>query len=147
MSQHSYSRCWLHLVWSTFNKEKLLDKEARLKSSKFLCEYSESKCVYMKINFVNADHVHALIDLPTGYSMEEIVKLYKGSSSHWINQERVVPFKFSWARGYGAFSVAQSNLAQVTTYIAGQQEHHRKKTFSEEYQEFLKAYELTSKNR
>ena len=96
----------------------------------------------MKINYVNAEHVHALIDLPTKYSIEEIVKLFKGASSHWINQNRVVAAKFSWGRGYGAFSVLQSNVDHVSKYIASQEEHHRKKTFAEEYEKFVRAYGL-----
>jgi REP element-mobilizing transposase RayT len=65
MSLHSYSRCWLHLIWGTLNREKLLPKEAAARVSRYLTEYAEGKGFYMKINYVNADHVHALIDLPT----------------------------------------------------------------------------------
>jgi REP element-mobilizing transposase RayT len=89
-----------------------------MKLSGFLYEYSQSKDIYMKINYVNADHVHALIDLPTKYSIEETMKLFKGASSHWINQERIIAAKFSWGRGYGAFSVSQSNVKDVSKYIA-----------------------------
>lgn len=142
MSIHSYSRCWLHLTWATLNRERSLPKPAAAKLSRFLHEYAQSKDIYMKINYVNAEHVHALIDLPTRYSIEEAMKLLKGASSHWINQNRVVPAKFAWGRGYGAFSVSQSNVDGVTKYIANQEEHHRTKTFAEEYQKFVRAYGL-----
>ena len=91
MSLHSYSRCWLHLIWGTLNREKILPKEAAARVSRYLNEYAEGKSVYMKINYVNADHVHALIDLPTGLSIEELMQLLKGSSSHWINANNVLP--------------------------------------------------------
>ena len=113
-----------------------------MKLSGFLYEYSQSKDIYMKINYVNADHVHALIDLPTKYSIEETMKLLKGASSHWINQERIIAAKFSWGRGYGAFSVSQSNVKDVSKYIANQEEHHRRKTFAEEYEKFVRVYGL-----
>ena len=113
-----------------------------MKLSGFLYEYSQSKDIYMKINYVNADHVHALIDLPTKYSIEETMKLFKGASSHWINQERIIAAKFSWGRGYGAFSVSQSNVKDVSKYIANQEEHHRRKTFAEEYEKFVRVYGL-----
>jgi len=113
-----------------------------MKLSGFLYEYSQSKDIYMKINYVNADHVHALIDLPTKYSIEETMKLLKGASSHWINQERIIAAKFSWGRGYGAFSVSQSNVKDVAKYIANQEEHHRRKTFAEEYEKFVRVYGL-----
>jgi REP element-mobilizing transposase RayT len=96
----------------------------------------------MRINYVNAERVHALIDLPTRYSIEEAVKLLKGASSHWVNQNRIVPGKFSWGRGYGAFSVSQSNVNDVSKYIASQEKHHRRRTFAEEYQKFVRAYGL-----
>jgi REP element-mobilizing transposase RayT len=143
MSLHSYTRCWVHLIWATHNREKTLHKEARVKVSGFLREYSEAKQIYMRTNFVNADHVHAVIDLPTGMDIEEAVKLLKGSSSHWINKNRVVPGKFSWGRGYGAFSVSQSRLEKTEEYISGQEEHHRTKTFTEEYEAFIRAYSLS----
>lgn len=145
MSVHSYSRCWVHLIWATLNREKSLTPAARTQLSKFLSDYSKSKGFYMKINFVNADHVHALIDLPTNYSLEEVAKLFKGSSSHWINQNRVIAGKFAWGRGYGAFSVSESKVAVVAKYIATQEEHHRQKSFAEEFEEFIKAYGLEMK--
>ncbi len=94
----------------------------------------------MKINYVNADHVHTLVDLPTNFSVEECVKLLKGSSSYYINKNRVVRNKFSWGKGYGSFSVSASQLDNVVNYIKGQEEHHRRKSFTEEYQLFIKKY-------
>lgn len=81
--------------------------------SRYLSEYTEMKGVYLKINYVNADHVHALVDLPTGLSIEELMQLLKGSSSHWINANDLLTGKFAWGRGYGAFSVSESNVGQV----------------------------------
>jgi putative transposase len=96
----------------------------------------------MKINYVNAEHVHALVDLPTGLSIEELMQLLKGSSSHWINANNVLPGKFAWGRGYGAFSVSESNVDHVCAYIASQVEHHRARAFGDELQEFLDQHGL-----
>jgi len=93
MSVHSYSRCWIHLIWGTLNREKLLNKGAAAGLSRYLGEYAEKQGVYMKINYVNADHVHALIDLPTAFSIEKLMQLLKGSSSHWINSNNVISGK------------------------------------------------------
>ena len=142
MSVHSYSRGWLHLIWTTLNRERMLFGEVAGQVSGFLSNYAESKGIYMKVNHVNPEHVHALIDMPTQYSIEDIFKLIKGASSHWINQNRLVQGKFFWGRGYGVFSVSQSSLAQVARYIAAQEEHHRKRTFLEEYQHLIKRYGL-----
>jgi hypothetical protein len=66
----------------------------------------------------------------------------KGTSSHWINEQELLAGKFAWGRGYGAFSVSQSGVKEVCAYIAGQAEHHRAKTFNEEYRQFVKVYGL-----
>lgn len=100
----------------------------------------------MKINYVNADHVHALIDLPTALSIEELTQLLKGSSSHWINSNDIITRKFAWGRGYGAFSVSESNLNQVAAYIARQEEHHRVGAFAEELKEFIDRHGLRWKD-
>ena len=96
----------------------------------------------MKINYVNADHVHMLVDLPTGLSIEELIQLLKRNSSHWVNANNILPGKFAWGRGYGAFSVSESNVAQVAAYIAGQEEHHRMRTFADELRGFVERYGL-----
>ena len=137
MSLHSYSRCWLHLIWTTLDREPMLTKPAAVKASRFLNKYAREKGIYMKINYFNADHVHTLIELPTSKSIEEIMQLLKGSSSHWINENRLLRGKFSWGRGYGAFSVSHSHVAQVVAYIAKQEEHHRKQSFVDELKELL----------
>ena len=142
MSLHSYTRCWLHLIWATLNRQAMLSKVAGAELSKHLHEYSKSKGVYMKTNYVNSDHVHALIDLPTHLAIEETLHLFKGESSHWVNENQLVVGKFAWGRGYGAFSVSESNVAHVATYIAKQEEHHRKRSFLEEYQTIVDRYGL-----
>jgi putative transposase len=142
MSLHSYSRVWLHLVWATLERRPLLAKPAAMKLSGYLTDYAKQKCIYMKINFVNADHVHALIDLPTNLSIEEVMQLFKGGSSHWINESNLVADKFGWGRGYGVFSVSESGVAEVCAYIANQEEHHRKRNFVEELRLFVERYGL-----
>jgi REP element-mobilizing transposase RayT len=142
MSLHSYSRIWLHLVWGTLERRPFLKAPAGAKLSKFLTDYAKEKSVYMKINFVNSDHVHAIVDLPTKLSVEDLMQLLKGASSHWINENQVIPEKFAWGRGYGGFSVSQSGLDEVAAYVAGQEEHHRKKTFGEEFKALVERYGL-----
>src|SRR5213593_4788194 len=97
MSVHSSCRIWIHLIWGTLDRERLLNKTAAARISRYLTEHAEEKGIYMKINHVNADHVHALIDLPTSLSIEELMQLLKGSSSHWINANNIITGKFAWA--------------------------------------------------
>ena len=132
MSLHSYSCCWLHLIWATLKREPILTKDTSRLLVKHLIGYAKQNGIYMKTCFANADHVHALIDLPTHYSIEQVMKLLKGESSHWLNGDGLLEKKFSWGRGYGAFSVSQSNVDTVIRYINNQAKHHEKKPFMQE---------------
>ena len=140
MSLHSYSKCWLHFVWGTYNRQKLLHSTASLKLSEYFQFYANEKHVYIKQLYVNSDHVHILLDMPTNITIEDLAHLFKGSSSNWINKSDLLRTKFAWARGYGVFSVSQSSVDKVGIYIANQEEHHRRKTFTEEYEEFIRLY-------
>jgi len=142
MSIHSYSHCWLHMVWATLNRQRLLDKHARLELNGELVRYAKEKSIFLQASFVNTDHVHILIDLPTNQTIEQVAKLFKGSSSHWVNEQQLVQGRFAWQRGYGAFSVSQSQVERVCAYIANQEEHHKSVSFQKEYQRFVQAYAL-----
>ena len=142
MSLHSYSRVWLHLVWATLERRRLLDKAAAVRLSGYLTQYASEKGIYMRINYVNPEHVHAVIDLPTRLCIEDAMQFLKGGSSHWINENSLVAGKFGWGRGYGAFSVSHSGIEEVGKYIADQEEHHRKRSFAEELRLFVERYGL-----
>jgi REP element-mobilizing transposase RayT len=83
------------------------------------------------------DHLHALLSLPGMMSFAKAVQLIKGGSSKWINDTFPGPKKFEWQEGYGAFSVSASQVPKTIAYINNQKEHHRKKTFQEEFLELL----------
>jgi putative transposase len=82
-----------------------------VKISAYLSQYAAEQGIYMKINYVNPEHVHALVDLPTNLCVEEVMQLFKGGSSHWINESKLLAGKFGWGRGYGVFSVSHSGVA------------------------------------
>lgn len=88
------------------------------------------------------DHIHVLIGMRPTQSISDLMQDVKGDSSKWINQKRFVKGKFSWQEGYGAFSYSKSHVDRVIDYIRNQEVHHSKKTFIEEYCEFLKKFEV-----
>ena len=132
MSVHSYSRCCLHMIWATLDRQPTLNAPARVRLARFLDDYARDKGIFLRARYANADHVHVLADLPTNKTIEDMAKLLKGASSHWVNEQRLCAGCFAWQRGYGAFSVSQSHVELVVRYIEGQDEHHRRTTFSEE---------------
>ncbi len=83
------------------------------------------------------DHVHALVTAPPTIAPFQIAQFLKGESSKWIHEEFSALRDFGWQDGYGAFTVSKSNLPDVISYILNQREHHRQKTFQEEYLDFL----------
>src|SRR6266404_3827497 len=89
-----------------------------------------------------SDHVHSLFALSKNHSIAEIVYEVKRGSSKWIKTQGSEFGKFHWQNGYGAFSISQSHVEQVKRYLAGQERHHRRVTFQDEFREFLRRYEV-----
>lgn len=135
---HSFYKIWLHVVFSTKNREPLIIKEKEQTIYNFISDQlSELGCPVRIINGM-PDHIHLLFLQNPQKSIAEIIKQIKGSSSHWINQQQIIKHQFAWQTGYGVFSVSESQLEKAYLYIKNQKEHHQKKTFMEEYDEFIK---------
>ena len=143
---HTHSRIWIHIIWATKNRERILHKEISKELFEFLINKGkEINIPFEKLN-IEPDHIHGLIDLPTDKTVADFVKLIKGSSSHMLNQ-KIFKTKFSWQRGYGAYSVSASQFDVVKNYIANQQEHHNKRTFTEEYDAWIREYGIFDDNK
>ncbi|MBI5324685.1 MAG: IS200/IS605 family transposase [Ignavibacteriae bacterium] len=136
----SNTKIWIHLIFSTKNREPYINSELKQKLISHIRENSKLKNIY--IDFINCtlDHIHILISLAAEQSIAEVARLIKGESSHWINKNKMSKFKFSWQDEYIAASVSESIVNKVRDYIKNQEEHHKKKTFSEEFNEYLKKY-------
>ncbi len=91
------------------------------------------------MNCVN-DHIHILISLNSEQSISKVTQLIKGESSHWINKNNLIPNKFEWQNEYISVSIGHSQVNRVRDYIKNQEEHHRKKTYQEEYDKFIEKY-------
>ena len=88
------------------------------------------------------DHIHILIGMRPTQSISDLMQDIKGSSSKWINQKGFIKVKFEWQEGYGAFSYGKSQVKDVIAYIENQEQHHSKKTFRDEYLDFLKKFDV-----
>lgn len=137
----SLSRIWTHLIFSTKHRFPFLsDKTIRTDMHAYLAKMlREQDCETQIVNGV-ADHIHALFALSRTHSLAAVVKEVKRTSSAWVKNLSPNLARFHWQGGYGAFSVSQSNLAEVVRYIEAQEEHHKRVTFQDEYRAFLKAY-------
>ena len=139
---HSFNKIWLHAIWGTKQRAPFINQKIEKKIHQFLSEQlREIGCPVRIINGM-PDHIHCLFLLNPQKSIAEVIKQIKGSSSHYINQDNLMVEKFSWQTGYAAFSVSESVVERVFQYIKNQKEHHRKKTFQQEHDDFLKIYGL-----
>jgi REP element-mobilizing transposase RayT len=136
----SYTKIWIHLIFSTKNREYYIDSELKTKLIPHIKENAASKKIYIDSLNCTSDHIHILLSLGTEQAISNTARLIKGESSFWINKNKLCKYKFEWQEEYLAFSVSESIVNKVREYIKNQEEHHKKKTFDEEYQLFMKKY-------
>ena len=133
---HTSGNILLHLIFSTQGRRRLIKPEFREDLFAYLGGIvREMRGTALIVNG-EPDHVHMLVRVRPAHSAAEIVRTVKANSSRWVREKHSA--RFGWQTGYGVFSVSESSVAEVTEYIARQQEHHRKRSFQEEYVAFLK---------
>ena len=135
-----FIKIWIHLIWATKDRYPFLNKEIRIKLFTHISENAKEKGIHL--DFINGykDHIHTLISLNSDQSIAKVAHLLKGESSHWINNNKLTNQKFSWQEEYIAVSISHSAINRVREYIKNQEEHHRIKSFKEEYNLFLEKY-------
>lgn len=138
----SHVKVWIHAVWGTKNRERLLTKEVRLQVLSHIRENAKQKQIYIDRLNGCVDHLHCLFGLNADMAISKTLQLIKGESAYWINKEAVIPAKFEWANEYYAVSVSESVLEGVRRYIDNQEEHHKVISFTEEVEEFLKQHNV-----
>jgi putative transposase len=139
----SFVKIWVHLVFSTKNRQPWLNKDLRYKLHQHIIENCKKKEIFLQAINGYTDHVHCLISLGKDQSISKIAQLIKGESSFWINKQAFFDETFSWQDDYFAVSVSESQIESVIGYIKNQEKHHAKKSFSEEVDEFMNVYGWT----
>lgn len=136
----SHVRIWVHLVFSTKNREALLTDDFRYELYKHIAENCFKKEIFLKAINGYYDHIHCLISLGKDQSISKVSQLIKGESSFWINQNNLTESNFAWQDDYFAVSVSESQVDVVVRYIKNQEKHHATKTFAQEIDEFMEKY-------
>ncbi len=134
---HSYVSNIVHYIFSTKARFPFIDRELESRLWPYMGGIARENGMKALTIGGTTDHVHTLLSLPATLSVAKAIQLIKGGSSKWIHDQLPKYRKFAWQDGYGAFSVSASQMKQVISYIDGQKEHHRKRTFEEEFLEFL----------
>jgi REP element-mobilizing transposase RayT len=138
----TYSQIYIQIVFAVKNRLNLIHQDWKNDLYKYItgiCTKHEQKLI--AINGM-PDHVHILVGLRPTMAVSELVQHIKANSSRFINSQNWLKSKFYWQEGFGAFSYGQSQLDAVAKYIANQEIHHTKKTFKEEYFDFLKKFQI-----
>ena len=130
---HTFSSLLAHVVFSTKNRAALIDDELEDKLHAYISGIiRELEAKALAIGGT-ADHVHILIRLPPRLSVSDLMRVVKTNSSRWVHENWTRRSSFGWQTGYGVYSVSESSLEAVIRYIAGQEDHHRRMSFQEEY--------------
>ena len=137
----------LHIIFSTKDRASCLNDSVRPALHAYLATVARNAgCECPRVGGVS-DHVHLAIQFSRTITIASLVEELKTSSSKWLKTEFSQLTRFSWQRGYGVFSVSPADLAALLTYIDEQEEHHRTRTFQEEYRTFLKKYRIVHNER
>lgn len=139
---NTYTQIYLQLVFGVKWRQCLIHDKFREELHKYITGVVENR--KQKLIAINSmpDHIHILVGFGTTITISDLVHDIKIASTNFINDQRLVPGKFSWQNGYGAFSYSRSHLDRIVKYILNQQKHHKTKTFKEEYIEFLEKYDI-----
>lgn len=142
MKPGTFTQMYIHLVFAVQNRDNKLTKNIRPAIFKYISGIvRDLKHKSIIVNGVQ-DHVHILLGLNPSKSISDTVHDIKRGSSLFINTKRLIPGRFSWQEGYGAFTYSRSQIEDVYNYILNQEIHHKKKTFREEYLSILDKYDV-----
>jgi REP element-mobilizing transposase RayT len=141
----TFSQIYIQVVFAVKGRESLIHASWEEDIYKYITGIVQNKG--QKLLAINGmpDHIHFLIGMKPSCCLADLVREIKKSSNEFIKEKKLSKYKFSWQEGYGAFSYSHSSVGNVIEYIKLQKEHHKKKTFREEYVEFLQKFEIEHK--
>ncbi len=146
MSIGTFSQIYIQIIFAVKNRESLIKKDWEEELFKYITGIVQNKGQKMLAVNGMSDHIHFLIGMKPSCCLSDLVREIKKSSNSFIKEKGFSQFRFEWQEGYGVFSYSHSALDNVVTYIQNQKEHHKRKSFKEEYISFLKKYEIDFKD-
>ena len=144
---NTYTQIHIQCIFAVKYRQALIRPEYKERLQQYITAIVQNNG--HKILAINSmpDHLHLFFGFRPNQSLSDLMRIIKGDSSEWINKQCFTASQFRWQEGYGAFSYSRSQIKSVAEYIANQEEHHRKKTFLEEYEQFLKHFEIEYDDR
>ena len=137
---NTFHQLYVQIVFSVKKRESLIPIKHKEEIHKYITGIvKNNKCKMIAINSVE-DHIHIFVGIHPTISVSNLVKDIKTSTTEFIKDKRWIKFKFNWQDGYGAFSYSRSHIDKVVKYIENQEIHHMKKSYAEEYKEFMEKF-------
>ena len=144
---NTYSQIYIQIVFAVKGRQSLIPRAHREELHKYITGIVSRRDQKLLTVFCMPDHTHLLVGLKPSISISDLTRDIKAASSGFISDNNWVPGKFQWQEGFGAFSYSRSQIDTVAAYILNQEEHHRKKTFKEEYIDFLNEFNVDYDNK
>ena len=138
-----YNNLYTHFVFITKNSEPVINEKSRIRIEKYITGIVNNNSSKLYAIYANPEHVHILISRAPDLSEEETATIITESSEKFINENNLVKNNFTWQSSASAFSISKSGIDKVCQYILNQPKHHKKMTFKEEYEKFIKHYQTT----
>jgi len=142
----TYTQAYFHIVFAVQNREALIHKSWKSELEKYITGIIQNHGHKMISIGSMPDHLHILIGYNVNQNIPDLVEQIKTASNHWIKEQKFTNFKFNWQNGYGAFSHSRSQIDSVARYVLNQEEHHKKRSFREEYIDILKKMDIQFKD-
>lgn len=139
---NTYTQIYLHLVFAVQNRISLIHHEWKDELCKYITGIVQNNGHKLIAINGTSNHLHTAVGYKPHQPIPDLLQDIKGCSSKWINDMKFVIGKFNWQQGYGAFSFSHSHIDRIVKYINNQEQHHKRKTFHEEYLELLKKYDV-----
>jgi len=138
-----YNNLYIHFVFTTFNRLPLIPEKHRQRIEKYITGIVNNTGCHLYAIYANPEHVHFLVSIKPDIDIESLATIIANSSERFINENRLCVGLFQWQESCSAFSVSKRGVDKVCKYILKQQEHHKKMSYSQEYDTFLKFYQQT----
>ena len=143
---NTYTQCYFHLVFAVKKREALIQKAWKNDFEMYITGIVQNHRHKMLAIGSMPDHIHIFIGYNVNQLIPDLVEEIKTSSNAWIKANKLSRFKFEWQKGYGAFTHSRSQMDAVTKYVLNQEEHHKKRSFQEEYLEILRKNDIEFKD-
>ena len=133
-----YNNLFTHFIFSTFHREPVIPEKSRGRIEKYITGIVKNNLSKLYAIYANPDHLHFIVSRSPDISETELASIIAGSSERFINENKLCRGNFAWQKSASAFSVSKSDVNKVCKYILNQPEHHKKVSFTEEYDAFIK---------